>query len=511
MMRAESPLATERVMPADPAQAEAFSTPVTPTSAQLATDHGAGQAVLAAPLANAGAAATPDSGGHRGCDAHSGIAAATVGGRGLPRSGTPVCDAPSPIPDQHDDDDAGRTVVAARSTTAGAAGPGRSTSDALRSPAGPGVSPTDHIGRTAAAVGAGRTGKGAIRCMTGPHGIPIRDDVAGPHGNADRVLVADPSSSWITSLGPGRHDDVAPLTGAGSDARRGGDGAGRSECDARTLFAGPVPRADQASDAGAEPVEDGVGAGHSGGSAARIATAGPDLAILHASLGHYARQLADLQKLRIAQGNRVAAMEREGIPEPFVAFGREALEALAAQERALNAYLARQARRHPMAPWIAEQRGIGLPGFVRLLGITGPLDRFATVSKLWKYLGLHTVDGQAPRRERGQKLSYSPQGRVLCHQIGESIVKMGKGGEYRRVYDDKKVEYLARERTGESGCPTGAVHKTKTGAIVACVKASDDGKETSAHVHAMARRYAVKRLVRRAWGEWRRLAREDAL
>jgi hypothetical protein len=156
---------------------------------------------------------------------------------------------------------------------------------------------------------------------------------------------------------------------------------------------------------------------------------------------------------------------------------------------------------------VKAQRGLGLPGFARLVGITGPLDRFATVSKLWAYLGLAVVDGCAPRRVKGQKLRYSPAGRVLCHQLGESIVKMGRGGEYRTVYDAKRADYLARERSGPSGCPTGAVHKTKTGAIVACVKAGEVG-ETSAHIHAMARRYAVKRLLRRMWIAWRRMERE---
>jgi hypothetical protein len=240
-----------------------------------------------------------------------------------------------------------------------------------------------------------------------------------------------------------------------------------------------------------------------------VAFGSPDLALLHAVLGHYARELADIQKLRVAQGNRVAAMERDGLPEEFIAFGRDTEDVLAKKERALNAYLAKQAERHFLSKWIKEQRGIGLPGFARLLGITGPLDRFATVSKLWRYLGLAVDNGAAPRRQKGVKLNYSPAGRVLCHQLGESIVKMGKGGEYRTVYDQKRADYLARERSGPSGCPTGAVHKTKAGAVVACVKAGDES-ESSAHIHAMARRYAVKRLLRRMWIEWRRQEREGA-
>lgn len=234
---------------------------------------------------------------------------------------------------------------------------------------------------------------------------------------------------------------------------------------------------------GAESVPDvqpGEDVGPASG-AAHPSSAG-DLALLHASMGHYGRVLLDVQKLRLAMGNRVGAMERDGLPEEWIAVSRAQLDMLAQSERDLTNYLKRQAKRHPLAPWIEQQRGIGLPGFARLLGITGPLSRFATVSKLWRYLGLAVDDGQAPRRRKGERLNYSPAGRVLCRQIAESIVKMGKGGEYRQVYDDKKSEY-------ETSRPDW----------------------TPAHRHAAAMRFAVKRLIRRLWCEWRRLEREGVL
>lgn len=196
----------------------------------------------------------------------------------------------------------------------------------------------------------------------------------------------------------------------------------------------------------------------------------PALDTLHAVLGLYARELLDLQKLRVAQGNRVAAMERDGLPEEFVEFARDTLETLAKKEKALNAYLGRQVTRHPLAPWIKAQRGIGLPGFARLIGITGPLSRFSTVSKLWAYLGMHVVDGHAPKRRKGEKANWSPAGRVLCHQLGDSIVKMGKGGEYRAAYDATKARYEAERPDW-----------------------------TQAHRHNAASRYAVKSLLKAMW------------
>jgi hypothetical protein len=265
---------------------------------------------------------------------------------------------------------------------------------------------------------------------------------------------------------------------------------------------------------------------------------------LHFLLGHYARQLFDAQKQRIMAGNRVAAMERDGLgayAEPAKAVVAE-YEAI---ERGINRELTRYAKQHFMRSWIEDQRGIDLPGFARLLGVTGNIDRFPTVSKLWKYLGLHVVDGHAPRREKGVAwthtdcqfwhlrackpecrtdhhpscipngvgTAYAPQGQVVCHQLGESISKAKrkaapeKNGPYQLAYIEKRRYYLQdRERSGPSMCPAGQTHKSKkTGRIISCVKPSkdpeDDG-ETSAHVHQMAMRFAVKELIRNLWREW---------
>lgn len=70
---------------------------------------------------------------------------------------------------------------------------------------------------------------------------------------------------------------------------------------------------------------------------------------------------------------------------------------LATTEHAIDLHLAQLVRQHPMQAFIESAPGIGLRGFGRLLGATGSLDRFATVSRLWAYLGMHVVDGSAFR------------------------------------------------------------------------------------------------------------------
>lgn len=208
-----------------------------------------------------------------------------------------------------------------------------------------------------------------------------------------------------------------------------------------------------------------------------------DLVTLHALLGHYARQHDEVQRVRIAIGNRVFAMEDSGLTSEWVAPVKTQQEELEKLEVAIDRQLTRLVKQHPLGEWITtEAKGLSPRSFGLLFGITGTLDRFATVSKLWKYLGLHVVDGGAPRRVRGQKLDYSPQGRTRCYVIAESIVKTGKGGKYRDAYDTKKAYYEAER-----------------------------GDWPQIRRHRAAMRYAVKELVKDLWIEWRKRVNESSL
>lgn len=215
--------------------------------------------------------------------------------------------------------------------------------------------------------------------------------------------------------------------------------------------------------------------------ATRIKEPAADLVTLHALMGHYARQHGDVQQLRLSVNNRALAMERDGLGPEWTLPMRAQHDALEAIEDGIDRQLERLAKQHPMNDWVTNQaKGLSLRSFCILFGITGPLDRFPNVAKLWKYLGLAVVDGAAPKRTRGQKLDYSPHGRTRCYIIGESIVKAGGGGKYRDSYDTKKAYY----------------HETRP-------------DWTLAHAHRAAMRYAVKELLKDMWVEWRRVMGEE--
>jgi hypothetical protein len=204
---------------------------------------------------------------------------------------------------------------------------------------------------------------------------------------------------------------------------------------------------------------------------------------LHHLLGHYARLLWDIQKTRIQINNRLKALERDNIPPVH---HMAALAVFEAQERAINRELEEMAKQHIMADWVEVCPGLGYGGFARIVGVTGDFMRFPTVSKVWKYMGLHVQNGHAPKRERGVTFTrtngdvkgnaYNPQGRVVAHQIGESIVRLNRGC-YRDMYDRMKAKYEAERLDWTQG-----------------------------RRHNAAMRYAVKMLIKDMWVEWRRRA-----
>ena len=245
------------------------------------------------------------------------------------------------------------------------------------------------------------------------------------------------------------------------------------------------------------------------------ATDPDEITRIHKVLHHNARQLWDMQKQRIAAANRLAAMEREGFDEKDLKGAQAIVEGLEGLEHGIELVILRNVREHPLAPWIKEQRGIGMVTFANLLGVTGDVGRFPTVSKLWKMLGLHvTPDGTAPKKVKGQGwthtdcqhlhlmtcpktcttehhpncapgvlgTAYSPKGRTICYMLGEAIVKVGGDGPYRAAYDVKKAYYEAQR---------------------------PDWPQVRRHRAAM--RFAVKLLVKELWIAWHKLLKPERL
>lgn len=226
-------------------------------------------------------------------------------------------------------------------------------------------------------------------------------------------------------------------------------------------------------------------------------------------------QIDDLETMRIALTNRrrilvrpVDETDSDGIcrglglteeavdilgPIDAVATGSEELEKQAV--KAVERYM----RYSPWGPWLKSDasRGVGEKQLARLLGATGDPywhsrdERPRTVSELWAYCGLHVVQGESPKRQRGSQANWSEDARKRAWLIATSCMK--STGRYREAYDAAKTKYAAAlhdrecKRCGPSGKP-----------------ALPGSEISDGHRHARALRAVAKTVLKDLWIESRR-------
>ena len=82
--------------------------------------------------------------------------------------------------------------------------------------------------------------------------------------------------------------------------------------------------------------------------------------------------------------------------------------------------------------YLSKIRGVGEVISAFLITFLDPA-KFDKVSGMWKYCGLHVVNGKAPRRVAGQKTDFNPFARVMMWRLGEGFRMQGRS--YRFIYE----------------------------------------------------------------------------
>lgn len=277
-------------------------------------------------------------------------------------------------------------------------------------------------------------------------------------------------------------------------------------------------------------------------------------AYLYDGLAELAEVLDDLERVRIANGNRASARARDGLVDDVVTeLLSTSAVAIKAQEDRVTLQLKRTLRVHPLGPWVKAQHGLGEKTIARLLGAIGdPYWNSAAgrprrgPAELWAYCGLHThpilqtVDntqcsledgtqlpsdqvrsdsrmgtvtgsttgvnpGQyaddihtsiawvAARRQRGQPANWNANARKILYVIAEVIVKT-RESPYRVVYDARKLRTEGRLH---------AVDCARCGPSGSPAKAGEPWSD--AHRHADAMRIVAKEVLKDLWREARRM------
>lgn len=158
---------------------------------------------------------------------------------------------------------------------------------------------------------------------------------------------------------------------------------------------------------------------------------------------------------------------------------------------------------HPIYwDFLKKIRGIGPVLSSNIIKSFGYCERFDMVSALWKYCGLHVVDGKAPKRAKGEKIDWNPKLRTMCWKIADSFIK-GNSPVYRQIYDSEKEKQFSLR------FPKGELRKRYNSRGKDGPYKEDDLQLSKGHVDNRARRKMVKIFLQHYWVVSREMAGLD--
>lgn len=243
------------------------------------------------------------------------------------------------------------------------------------------------------------------------------------------------------------------------------------------------------------------------------------------------RYLVDLyyqiQDYRISSANQARSMSRHGEPIELIDFFGDQMRTL---ERQLQRVLDVWTDEHELGRWCKSITGIGP---VITAGLLAHIDirKCRSAGSIWTFAGIQGNE----RWERGQKRPWNARLKVICWKIGESFVKVKshRNDFYGRLYEERK-EYENERNEAVERVPDGVTiirdhanpyhgHFVRNGEMIDCYRIVDTwyfggnaracsdklrnfrigrhtdaykaysiGKLPPAHIHARAKRWAVK-------------------
>lgn len=107
-------------------------------------------------------------------------------------------------------------------------------------------------------------------------------------------------------------------------------------------------------------------------------------------------------------------------------------------EKFLDSEIKDGVKEYPIySDYLVNIKGVGHVLSAGLIAWIQDVEKYATVSKLWAYAGLHVVDGEAARRKQGQQSNWNTRLKTHCWKLGDSFIK--SKGPYRELYDKYRL------------------------------------------------------------------------
>ena len=214
-----------------------------------------------------------------------------------------------------------------------------------------------------------------------------------------------------------------------------------------------------------------------------------------------ARYLVDsyygMQEGRIRANNQIRALTASGEPHESIAWlSTESRVLEESVKRALDAYSAS----HPVGKRMRTVVGVGpviAAGLLAHIDIT----RAPTAGAIWRYAGLDPTS----EWKKGQKRPHNASLKTLCWKMGDSFVKVcnHKDAVYGKLYQERKEVELAKNEAGAFADQAAAkLEKFNIGKTTDAYKAYSVGKLPPAHIHARAKRVAVKMFLSHLHQVW---------
>ena len=193
-----------------------------------------------------------------------------------------------------------------------------------------------------------------------------------------------------------------------------------------------------------------------------------------------------VQKFRVATSNEKNALTRSEEPNAAISY---VVDRMRTVEDDIKAIMDRYTKIEPtrMGAWAREVVGIGPVISAGLLSNYPEVKE--TVGHLWSFAGL----SPATKWEKGQKRPWNAHLKRLCWIIGECFVKVSNRPRdiYGKVYQLRKEYELLKDGRGDYAeqAKEGAARVRKD---TEAYKHYAQGHLPPGHIHARAKRYAVK-------------------
>ena len=222
-------------------------------------------------------------------------------------------------------------------------------------------------------------------------------------------------------------------------------------------------------------------------------------------LGAAVRLRDELQKVRIACGNRVEAIKAER-SVGVLSFWEGQRDLLLAREGDIEGLVRNIVSDHLVwTNWAQDVKGVGPITLGLILGEID-INRAHSISALWRYSGYAVINGQRQRPTKGQKLDYNRRLKTYVFRQMSSLMRAG--GAYSELYYRFREEEEAK--VAKNPDPNERADTTEESIVEerAIENEQPDGSEPSIpknkmHVHLRAIRRMAKVWLSHLWVVWR--------